>query len=186
MRGISDGDYFMAMQSRWLFVLLGQDRTGKTHFQKNVIKILAGREYERLQCNLEFPIVHPYMIRKCRNISIGNRSLQEREKDYLSVENYFENHFTPADICVISSHLKKSEIETIIIQGRRRFYNCCGVFFTNSIADDPNTNSEISELNWDERWVAVNDTTDEKQWPQQLQDAAQAFVQMLIERARGW
>lgn len=62
----------------------------------------------------------------------------------------------------------------------------CGVFFTNSIAAHPN-NAAISDLGWDERWIATNDhTDDEKQQNRQLKNIAETFVQMLIVRAQGW
>jgi hypothetical protein len=45
----------MKTQSRWVFVLIGSDRTGKTGFQKRLVKRLAhdDRDY-RLDCNLTF------------------------------------------------------------------------------------------------------------------------------------
>jgi hypothetical protein len=47
------------MRSKFLYILLGNDQTGKTKFQKNLVKVLSddNRDY-RLDCNLQFN-VHP-------------------------------------------------------------------------------------------------------------------------------
>lgn len=101
----------MSIRSKWLFILLGNDRTGKTQVQKNLIKLLSDANHDiRLNCNLVFPITHPYLVRKVRDLSIGNRSLQEKLSDYQSIENYFQQHFREADLCVISSHLDSPDI----------------------------------------------------------------------------
>ena len=178
----------MSLRSKWLFVLVGNDRTGKTELQKKLIVLLSDENRDiRLECNRLFQITHPYVIRKIRDFSIGNRSFQEKRQDYQSVPNYFQNHFQNADFCFISSHLITADIVQMIGEGHRRFYNVCGVFFTNSIASDPSANAEISQLNWDERWIASNDiTSDEELQDQQLQSVAETFVQILIERSRMW
>jgi hypothetical protein len=178
----------MSMKSKWIFILVGDDRTGKTQVQKNLIKLLSDDNRDiRLDCNLLFQITHPYLIRKFRDFSIGNRSFQEKIQDYKSIPNYFQNHFCHADLCFISSHLNSSDINQMITEGHRRFYNVCGVFFTNSIVAAPDNNATISELGWNERWVATNDpTTDEPQQNRQLQNIAETFVQMLIARTQGW
>src|ERR1700686_4774115 len=87
----------MSMRSKWLFILLGNDRTGKTQVQKNLIKLLSDDNRDiRLECNLLFQITHPRVVRKFRDFSIGNRSFQEKPQDYQSIQNYFQDYFCPA------------------------------------------------------------------------------------------
>jgi hypothetical protein len=98
---------------------------------------------------------HPHMIRKIRTFSIGNRSYQERLDTYKSVGDYFRSHFRDADMCFVASHVTdssgtcRSDVEQMISEGHRRFYNVCGVFFENSIAQHREANQDISTLSWD-------------------------------------
>jgi len=178
----------MNTQAKWIFVLIGDNNTGKTGFQKKILKHLAGEDRDpRLDCNLSFPITHPNLIRKIRTLSIGNRSIQEKLDVYTDVDNYFANHFKDADICIISTHLNLPDAEKIVMNCHRKFYNVCAVFFTNSILAQQPANAKISELNWNDRWIVENPPAGEgvKQ-NQQLDAASNSFMQMLIERTRSW
>jgi Zn-dependent M32 family carboxypeptidase len=87
----------------------------------------------------------------------------------------------------VSTHLSEADARSIITNGQKKFYNVCAVFFSNSIEKQRQQNEEISILNWDDRWVVANQTTeDEAQQMTQLNKAAESFVQILIERTRGW
>ena len=179
----------MKTQSRWVFILIGDDRTGKTSFQKHLVKRLAlDNRDDKLNCNLVFDVKHPNLIRKFATMSVGNRSVQERMTDtYKSSDGYFLNHFKDADICIVSTHLCVADAQLMISNCHRRRYNVCGVFFTNSIQKTEQLNADISELQWDERWTAENPITEnEKQQDRQLDCAAESFVQILVERTRGW
>src|ERR1035441_879580 len=100
----------MKTQARWIFVLIGNNNSGKTTFQKHLVWLLADVDrYDKLHCNLTFPIKHPHLIRKIETISIGNRSIQEKLDAYISVDEYFQKHFEPADICFVSTHLDKAD-----------------------------------------------------------------------------
>src|SRR5258708_36028743 len=116
----------MSIKSKQLFILIGNDRTGKTTIQRLLIEKLCGHTYDRLPTNLRFDIVHPEMKRKYRNISFGNRSYQEKISEYGTVDEYFINHFNPADISFISSHLDIGHITDMIRNGRQIFYNVAG------------------------------------------------------------
>src|SRR5437879_1199014 len=110
----------MSVRSRWLVILLGNDKTGKTSLQKNLIRLLSDDNRDiKLDCNLCFQITHPYLIRKLRDFSIGNRSIQEKRRVYKSVTGYFRHHFHEADLCFASSHLISDEVRQIIIEGHR-------------------------------------------------------------------
>jgi len=143
-----------------LFILIGNDRTGKTTLQKKLIKRLCGIDYKKLETNLAFDINHPEIKRKYNKISFGNRSYQEKKDVYKSVNEYFENHFNEQKIAFISSHLNESDLNEMLTNGKGMFYNVVGVFFTNSIKQDKTSNRNISELNWDERLVIENPISD--------------------------
>ncbi len=146
----------MTIKSKQLFILIGDDRTGKTTLQKFLIDRLCGLNYERLPVNELFKITHPKIQRKHQSISFGNRSYQEKIKEYQTVDNYFQNDFKPADIAFISSHLVVSHIQQMIANGRNMFYNVNGIFWTNSIDSNKAENSTISSLEWNERFVIEN------------------------------
>jgi len=178
----------MLVRAKWLFILVGNNNTGKTTLQKKLIRLLSDDNRDiRLKCNCIFDITHPLLIRKLRTFSIGNRSIQEKLDEYKSVEKFFSIHFQEADLCFISSHLVARDVERMIFEGHKRFYNVCGVFLGNSIEKDGEDNAELSILSWDERLLADNETTTiVEQWDDQLQSVASSIVGLLIERSKGW
>jgi len=178
----------MSLKSKWLFVFIGNDLTGKTTLQKKIIKLLSDDNQDiRLNCNRIFQVTHPYLIRKISTFSIGNRSYQEKTDDYQTVAGYFENHLRQADFNTFSSHLIRADVEQIILHAHRKYFNVCGIFFSNSIEANPNENAEISQFSWDERLVANNPSTnDPDTQDMQLQSIAETFVQMLIHRTLLW
>ena len=166
-----------------LFVLIGNDRTGKTTLQKLLIKKLCGIDYTTLKTNLAFDINHPEIKRKYNKISFGNRSYQEKKEVYESVDGYFANHFNEQKIAFISSHLNESDIEEMLTNGKRMFYNVIGVFFTNSIEQNVTLNRNVSELNWDERLVIENTISDNSEIiDEQLEKIADNFVFQIINK----
>jgi hypothetical protein len=173
----------MTIKSKELFILIGDDQTGKTTFQKLLIEKICRNTYDRLPTNLRFDILHPEIKRKYQTISFGNRSYQEKIGDYGTVDEYFLNHFNPADISIISSHLDIGHITEMIRNGKQRFYNVTGIFFSNSIDLNQVANSQISLLEWDERLVIENVTTeDERAIDRQLNAIADNFVVFISNR----
>lgn len=173
----------MTIKAKLLFILIGDDKTGKTTLQKLLIEKLCSRVYDRLPTNLRFDITHPEIKRKYQSISFANRSYQEKRTEYGTVDEYFQNHFQQGDISVVSSHLIPVDIQRMIENGRGMFYNVCGVFLTNSILINPTDNAEISRLDWDERLVIDNPTTDDfSQVERQLNSIADNIVSLLINR----
>ncbi len=166
-----------------LFILIGDDRTGKTTLQKLIIERLCGIQYKKLEVNLAFNIMHPEIKRKYLKASFGNRSYQEKQDVYETVDNYFSNHFNPTDIAFVSSHLNATDIEEMIRNGKEQFYNVIGVFFSNSIEISRALNSQISTLNWDERLLVDNPiTTDADIITRQLVTEADSLIYFLINR----
>jgi len=174
----------MTIKTKLLFIIIGDDRTGKTTLQKLLIKKLCNITYDRLPTNTGLDINHPEIKRKYQRISFGNRSYQEKRDDYGTVEEYFNNHFNDCDISFISSHLVLSDIEQMIKNGKRRFFNVNGIFFSNSIHYSRLINSEISELNWDERYLVENPLTEENNIDNQLNAIAENIVDLLINRTK--
>lgn len=173
----------MTIKSKQLFILLGNDMTGKTTLQKLLIEKICGHTYDRLPTNLRFDISHPEIKRKYQNISFGNRSYQEKIGEYGTVDEYFQNHFNPADISIISSHLNLGHITEMIRNGKQRFYNVTGVFFDISINTNPAINSQIALLDWNERLVIENPITeDERRIDRQLNAIADNFVVFISNR----
>lgn len=173
----------MTIKAKQLFILLGDDRTGKTTIQKLLIERLCGHGYDRLPVNLKFDITHPEIKRKYKDASFGNRSYQEKASEYGNVDEYFQNHFNPADISFISSHLNVGHIIEMIRNGKQRFYNVNAVFFSNSIVSNGQQNSDISILDWDERLIIDNVWTD-NEWKmnKQLEAIADNIVFFVVNR----
>ncbi|MCX6141834.1 MAG: hypothetical protein NTZ35_01305 [Ignavibacteriales bacterium] len=178
----------MSLKSKWLFVFVGNNETGKTTLQKKIVKLLSDDNRDiRLDCNLVFHITHPYLIRKLSTFSIGNRSYQEKVADYHSVREYFDNHMPEADFYTFSTHLVLADVEQIITHAHAHFLNVCGIFLRNSIEDNPVENAAIAQLPWDEKLYADNPKTDIRDTQdEQLQRIAETLVQMLIHRAPMW
>jgi len=173
----------MIIKSKQLFIIIGDDKTGKTTLQKLLIERLCGFGYDRLPVNKQFDINHPEIKRKYQSISFGNRSYQEKISDYETVDNYFQNHFQQADIAFISSHLVLADVQQMMANGRNMFYNVNGIFWTNSMESNGAANAQISSLDWNERFVITNPHSDNEQVIQrQLEQIADSIVDLLINR----
>lgn len=174
----------MTIKTKLLFIIIGDDRTGKTTLQKLLIEKLCNTSYDRLPTNISLEITHPEIKRKYKRISFGNRSYQEKRSEYGTVEEYFSNHFNDCEISFISSHLVANEIDQMISQGKRRFFNVNAIFFSNSINQNLLSNSQISEFNWDERFLIDNPLVQEKSIHNQLNLIAENVVDLLINRTK--
>ena len=142
------------MLSKWAYVLIGNNDTGKTGFQRFLVSELCNRQYERLPRNLLSDITHPRMPRRVATLSTMNRSYQEKIPEYGDVANFFRSYFQEADICILSSHAHAPAIDQLretIRELRLRAYNVAAVFFSNGYNADA---AEISILDWDDRlWL---------------------------------
>lgn len=71
----------------------------------------------------------------------------------------------------------------MLTNGKRMFYDVTGVFFTNSIDQDSNSNKNISELNWDERLVIENPFSDNNEIiNEQLEKIADNIVFQIVNK----
>lgn len=173
----------MTIKSKQLFIIIGDDRTGKTTLQKLLISRLCSSNYDRLPVNKQFDITHPDVNKKYQSISFSNRSYQEKSGEYGLVDDYFSNHFQQADIAFVSSHLVPIDIQQMIINGRKLFYNVNGIFWTNSIASNGAANAEISLFDWNERFIISNPHSNTEQViQQQLGAIADSIVSLLVSR----
>jgi|SRR5665213_372127 len=182
-------------RSKWLFIFVGNNATGKTTVQRHLVKLLNGADYKRLPSNQAYEITHAHIMRKFRKVFIAGRSYQELRNspnEYTTVRDYFRRKFGRAaadvDLAFMASHIDRADIELMIREAHYRFWNVCAIFFGNAISADPEVVTSISaELPWDERWYAENSHSDDEEVQQrQLGDIAGEIVQMLIERTRGW
>lgn len=176
------------MVSNWVFILVGNNATGKTTFQKMVAKHLCGFEIKRLDTNLVYQVVNPSVPEKLKSIFFISRSYQEKANVYSSIEDYFNNHFKKADICFLSSHLIEDDIRQMINECHKLFYNVGGVFWRNSCEQNPEINRKISMLNWDERFVIDNQYLpgkDKEEYEKIIDSLTKEFVQMLVNRCMG-
>jgi hypothetical protein len=184
----------MSVTSKWMFILIGNDKTGKTTVQRALVELLNGTRYERLTSNQTYEVTHPYFLRKHGKFFVAGRSYQElkdKPNGYKSVEQYFGTKFGDArhdcDFGFMASHLDTVVVREMIREVHCRFWNVCAVFLTNSISAQPKPNADISELAWDERWIAENDHSDDSEaYNRRLHRIATTIAQMLIERTRGW
>jgi hypothetical protein len=133
----------MSVRSKWLFIFLGDNATGKTTIQKALVELIAGVQYQRLPSNNTYSITHKYLIRKFRKLFVAGRSYQELKAptgDYATVEEYFRKldlAGADVDLAFMGSHLDPADIEMMVEQAHRRFWNVCGIFFEqqHSVAD---------------------------------------------------
>ena len=172
------------MLSYWAYILIGNNNTGKTTFQKRLVSLLCDREYKRLPRNRRREIKHGRMPRGIATLSTMSRSYQEYSETYGDIENFFQEFFAEADICILASHAHGTGIDHVkemIRQLRLRNYNVAGVFFSNGYNDDAR---QISLLDWDERLYLHNPHADSSEViEKQIARLAQEFTNMLIGRA---
>jgi len=142
---------------RQLYILIGNDRTGKTTLQKKIIKRLTGENHDtKLHVNKLFDMDFVDGIGRKLTLFTANRSYQEKRADYGTIENYFNSHFRDASVAILSSHSSgaRMQIQEMIARGHRRFYQVTGVFFSNAVNDEVRDISELPE--WDERLFLEN------------------------------
>jgi hypothetical protein len=110
-----------------------------------------------------------------------NRSFQE-VKSYGSISDYFANHFKEGDICLLSSHPEVEDIKEMIYHLHKRYYNVCGIFWSNS--KNRYTAQISAELNWDERiWFYNPKTGIKKKQDKQIDNLALNFTDFLLKRS---
>lgn len=172
------------MLSKWIYIPIGNNNTGKTTFQKRLIYHLCGITYVRLDRNTIHDINHPNSPKKMKKLSTINRSYQESKKEYDSIKNYFDNFFKDVDVCILSSHVTDclDDVMKMIQYGHRRKYNIGGIFFSNQ--EDTIENQKIAKLKWDERFYLENPVSDNQEvWERQIDNLAKEFSDMIVARA---
>lgn len=175
------------MFSRWCYVLVGNNDTGKTSFQRGLIAHLCDEHYDRLPRNVVKPITHPKAPRGLKTIFTANRSYQEKLGEYKTVENYFSSFFKMADVAFVSTHThgnSLSHAEQMIAELKVRCFNVAGVFWSNDYGSDAQA---ISKLPWQERlWVENPILSDATLISQQIRRLAKEFSDLLLARSQYW
>ena len=168
------------MQTRWLYILIGNNNTGKTTLQKRIISHLCGLNYTRLDTNVLFDIKHLDAPRRLATLFTANRSFQEKKGEYGTVKDYFSKYFKEASVAILSSHSHsaETEIDEMIQEGKKRFYNVVAVFFSNSVDEDVRNIS--SALNWDERVYLENPLAENPEGIERNINAASQYMTDLI------
>lgn len=172
------------MFSNWTYVLIGNNNTGKTSFQRFLVEALCQESYTRLPRNTIKEIRHPRAPKQLETLFTANRSFQEKRDEYLDPKNYIKKFFKEADICILSSHSHGSsiqDVEIMIDELKRRSYNVAGVFWSNSYDDEAR---KISALHWQERlWIENPILKNEDAISRQIKKQAYEFAEMLVARA---
>lgn len=172
------------MFSSWAYILVGDNNTGKTSFQRFLVEALCDERYDRLPRNIVKNINHPRAPKKLKTLFTINRSYQEKMDEYGSVENYFASFFQDADICILSSHSHPPSIQhtqEMMAELASRGYNVAGVFWSNNFGADA---KQISTLPWQERLWIENPHLDEAEAiATQIKKQAYEFAEILVARA---
>jgi len=171
------------MIARFAYILIGDDLTGKTTFQKYILWHLCGVDrFAQLKTNLVWDVTHRNAPRKLRTLFTINRSVQEKMKDYGTLQNYFDSYFQDADVCILSSHAHPpciNDIEFMLQELQNRYYNVNVVFFSNHL--NANT-QQISRLSWQER-ILIDNPNNSDGWQTQIDRAAHQFVDMILKKS---
>ncbi|MBI3285813.1 MAG: hypothetical protein HYZ65_13340 [Burkholderiales bacterium] len=172
------------MFSSWAFILVGDNNTGKTSFQRFLVEALCGERYDRLPRNVVKSVNHPRAPKKLTTLFTANRSYQEKMAEYKSVENYFDSFFKDADICILSSHSHDTSIQHIqqmMTELAARAYNVAVVFWSNDFGADA---KKISALPWQERlWIENPYLDNTEEISEQIKTQAYEFAEILVARA---
>jgi hypothetical protein len=177
----------LPLLSRWLFVLIGQNDTGKTSFQRHLVDYLCDQPYVRLPRDQRYNVRHPRAPRNFATLACANRSYQERRADNGTIENYILHVVPEADVTIVSSHAGNTDtadVKGLLRFARRSAYNVAAVFFENAITENTR---DIAELDWQERILIRNPPVEngdnkEAKIQEQLQAAAVQFGDLLIAR----
>jgi hypothetical protein len=124
------------MFSYWAYVLVGENDTGKTTFQRHLVHYINGRLYENLPSNRAKTIRSNRFPRAFGKLFIAGRSYEELGRKYKTLEDYFERAFKQVEICFLSTHSERDIAGEMIRHLRRRGYNVGGVFWSNSWRQD--------------------------------------------------
>ena len=172
------------MLSHWAYILIGQNNTGKTTFQRNIVRDLCGKSYKKLPRNLHAQIVHDRAQRRLDTLFAMNRSFQEMHDQFKTVSAFFARGFKDADVCFLSSHADTAsiaDVQQMIEHLHQRCYNVGAIFFSNGF---DNKAPQISCLPWQERfWIENPFQSDESKISAQLESAAKDFGNLVLVRA---
>lgn len=171
---------------KWAYILLGEDVPAKVSFQKEVTQFLSDISYQELNPNQIFDVAPHLCTDNTRKVFIMNEHLQKDGNAFVSVSGFFDNNFKEADACILSSKLLplNNDVEAMVRELKRRFYNVCGVFFEPSSVNDPMESSGAVAASdyWDERYYIGNHhpVDGKESWQNQLEKHAQEFSRHIL------
>lgn len=171
------------MFSHWAYILIGQNNTGKTTFQRFLVEEFCAKHYKNLPRNFHGAVTHPRAPRRLGSFFAMNRSFQEMKGQYKTVPSFFARGFKEADICFLSSHADAasvSDVQQMIEHLHKRCYNVAAIFFSNGFDNEA---PQISCLPWQERfWIHNPERMDKARMQGQLQATARDFTQLVLNR----
>lgn len=179
--------------SRQVFVLIGNNNTGKTSFQRHLLAYLCDQPYQKLPTGRTWDVVHQDAPRRFEKIFLANRSFQEKRSEWGPIDDYVNGALDQdADVTILSSHADKGSLQDI----QRMFelpiargYNVSVIFFSNAFGT---AEQDISASHhWNERLVINNppvktQETQQEKIQNQLWRRAIEFSNLLMRRAIAW
>lgn len=179
--------------ARQVLILVGQNNTGKTSFQRHLLNYLCKEDQTRLRTNQSWPVKHQDAPRRFNSIYFANRSYQELRTTLPPVRKYVADALdTGAALTILSSHAdasSTSDIEAMYEVSIERGYNPSVAFFSNGLNSYCKMYSK--SYNWHERLIISNarirPQKNEKELIQgQLKLIAEDFGNLLMRRAALW
>ncbi len=154
-----------------VYILLGDDKSGKTTFQKYLIEELLGIKYDRMQSDLLINIGHT----KCKYHSIYfiGRSIQERDKVHQNIKKHVNQVMQYQDACFFfSSHLVYDDIIKLFNSIKVWTDNITFIYLTNN--KYPFLEKLIDETKVRQHYVLINPY--QKNWRNMLKLETKSFI----------
>jgi hypothetical protein len=171
------------MLSRWVYLLIGDNNTGKTTFQRKLVEHLCSHSRKKLESNRSYEISPNFKTDGLKSIHILGRSFQEREATR-DIDRYFCTLFPHEDLSILSSHSIYNDIIRVIENCHNNFYNVCAIFFSNSAKQ---YTGGITHIRFQDMLFLKNDPLDKKELiEEQLSTLAKEFSSLLIARSHSY
>jgi hypothetical protein len=149
--------------NRHAYILVANNAHGKTTIQRNLVNRMCGTTYVSLPSNTRANVTLAEAPRTMIDLSVTNRSFQEKLATHPTVDEFFRNHFQEASVAILSSHSSNADqtIAELISALERRFYAVTGVFLSNAVPDEVRQIAESQA--WDDRILLSNRRAETKE-----------------------
>lgn len=142
--------------NRHAYLLVANNAHGKTTIQRNLVNRMCGTTYVSLPSNTRANVTLVEAPRAMTDLSVTNRSFQEKLATHPTVAEFFRSHFQEASVAILSSHSTNADqtISELISGLKRRFFNVTGVFLSNAVSEEVRQIAEGQA--WDDRVLLSN------------------------------